>query len=50
MCLQHLQWHPLNNKLFWTERECLAELRAHDELHGCRCERYLTVLPQSGDQ
>lgn len=51
MCLQFttLTWHPVSNKLHWQKRDCVFELLEHGDLRGCRCEPYLTMLPQHAD-
>ena len=51
MCLQptSLSWHALSGQLHWSKYECGLEQLAHAELRNCRCEPFIAVLPQRGD-
>jgi hypothetical protein len=51
MCLQHstLQWHALTSKLHYTKQLCVFELLERAEYRKCRCEVYVIVLEQRGE-
>jgi len=51
MCLHvtTMIWHPLSNKLHYTKQLCVFELLERAQFHGCRCEVYITLLEQRGD-
>jgi len=51
MCLHtaSLQWHALTNKLHYTKQLCIFELMERAQFRQCRCEPYITLLDQRGD-
>lgn len=47
MCLGALLWHPASGQVHYTKSLCLQERQLHTG--RCRCEQYVTVLEQRGD-
>jgi len=43
-----LQWRPASHTLHYTKQLCVLE-RLQIVAHNCRCEPYITLLDQRGD-